>query len=147
MQGGEITFQTGHLIDVMATCADVAGAGYPSSNGGRPTIPLEGKSLLPIFRGEQRDGHEAIYWNQDGDWRAVRAGKWKLVSPDYTVAYKPWRRDAETPRPPIDVDAHWELYDMEADRTEEHNVADQYPDRVREMIRMYHAWKRHCAES
>ncbi len=147
IQGGEITFQTGHLIDVMATCADVAGAGYPSSNGGRPTIPLEGKSLLPIFRGEQRDGHEAICWNQDGDWRAVRARKWKLVSPDYTVAYKPWRRDAETPRPPIDVDAHWELYDMEADRTEEHNVADQYPDRVREMIRMYNAWEKHCAES
>jgi hypothetical protein len=36
---------------------------------------------------------------------------------------------------------------MEADRTEEHNLADQYPDRVQEMIRMYDAWEQHCAES
>ena len=147
ISGGEITSQMGHLIDVMATCADVSGAEYPSRYGGRPTIPLEGKSLLPIFQGEQRDGHEAIYWNQDGDWRAVRAGKWKLVSPDYTVAYKPWRRDAEAQIPPLDMDVPWELYDMEADRTEEHNLADQYPDRVREMIRMYNIWEQHCAES
>ena len=49
--GGQITHQVGHLIDVMATCADVAGVEYPSTYGGREVTPLEGKSLAPIFQG------------------------------------------------------------------------------------------------
>ena len=149
-QGGAITHQMGHLIDVMATCADVTGADYPSTHNGREVTPLEGKSLLPVLSGEQREGHEALFWNQDGLWRAVRAGKWKLVSPDYWVPYNPWRRD-EANRPPAnwppDPDGLWELYDMDADRTEENNLADQYPDRVREMAAMYYEWERRCAAS
>ena len=147
-QGGAITHQMGHLIDVMATCADITGADYPSTHNGREVTPLEGKSLLPVFIGEQREGHEALFWNQDGLWRAIRAGKWKLVSPDYWVPYKPWRRDPAN-RPPVDwapvPDGLWELYDMDADRTEENNLADKYPDRVREMVRMYYNWERRCA--
>ena len=148
--GGQITHQVGHLIDVMATCADVAGVEYPSTYGGREVTPLEGKSLGPIFRSEQREGHETIYWNQDGLWRAVRAGKWKLVSPDYWVWCKPWRRVEEArseEKGPEDPDALWELYDLEADRTEENDLADQYPERVREMVEMYYAWERCCAKS
>jgi Arylsulfatase A and related enzymes len=95
-QKNTLTRQTGHVIDIMATCADVGGATYPKTFKGKPVKPLEGKSLLPIFKGGQRKGHEAIFWEHEGN-RAVRAGKWKLVSkyPD-----------------------QWELYDMEADRTE-----------------------------
>ena len=149
-QRGAITHQMGHLIDVMATCADVTGADYPSTHNGREVASLEGKSLLPVFKGEQREGHEALFWNQDGLWRAVRAGKWKLVSPDYWVPYNPWRRD-EANKPPAnrepDPDGLWELYDMDADRTEENNLADQYPDRVREMAVMYYKWERRCAAS
>ena len=148
IKGGEITDDIGHLIDVMATCVEVGEADYPSHFDGRPTIPLEGKSLLPVFRGAQREGHEAIYWHQDGDWRAVRAGRWKLVSPDYSVPYKPWRREGEEPvmKSSEDPDSLWELYDMEADRIEEHDLAAQHPDQVQEMIAMYRSWQMHCAE-
>ena len=34
---------------------------------------------------------------------------------------------------------------MEADRTEVNDLADQYPERVKEMAEMYDAWQRHCA--
>lgn len=50
----------GHVIDVMATCVDIAGAKYPSSYNGRKVLPPEGKSLLPIFKGKQREGHESV---------------------------------------------------------------------------------------
>jgi arylsulfatase len=153
--GGEITHQIGHVIDVMATCADIAGAEWPSTYNGRKVLPLEGKSLLPIFRGEQREGHGALFWNQSGQesntptlWRAVRMGKWKLVSPDYWADYNPWRpvREAESvDRPQPDPKTIWELYDMEADRTEVNDLAGQYPERVKEMAEMYDAWQRHCA--
>ena len=144
--GGAITHQIGHLIDVMATCVDIAGTEYPASYNGYKVLPLEGKSLLPIFRGEQREGHEALYWNQQGLWRAVRMGKWKLVSPDYWIDYNPWHpgsgakseRDVQP-----DPKTLWELYDMEADRTEVDDIADMYPDRVKQMTEMYDAWERH----
>ena len=54
---GQITTQVGHVIDFMATCLDVAGTNYPTEFKGRKPLPMEGKSLLPVFAGPQRKGH------------------------------------------------------------------------------------------
>ncbi|MEO2037961.1 MAG: hypothetical protein ABGW90_04560, partial [Martelella sp.] len=40
--------------------------------------------------------------------------------------------------------AEWELYDMDADRSELNDLADQHPDRVRDMAAMYDAWAARC---
>jgi arylsulfatase A-like enzyme len=63
-----------------------------------------------------------LYWEHEGN-RAVRQGRWKLVS-----------------RHP----GNWELYDMEADRTETNDVAARHPDRVREMAALYEKWAARC---
>ncbi|MBN1344260.1 MAG: arylsulfatase [Phycisphaerae bacterium] len=123
---GQKTDQPGHVIDLMATCVDVAGAKYPAEFNGKPITPLEGKSLVPIFRGEQRKGHEAIFWEHEGN-RAVRQGKWKLVSRFAGTRGKG--------RP-----GKWELYDMEADRTELKDLAENQPEKVNEMVALYDAW-------
>jgi len=121
-KGGAITHEAGHLIDIMATCCDVAGAEYPDTHKGKPITPCEGKSLLPVFRTGRRQGHEAIYWEHEGN-RAVRMGKWKLVS-----------------RHP----GKWELYDMEADRTELTDLAGKHPDVAGKMAAVYEAWAKRC---
>ena len=140
---GRISLELGHLIDIMATCLEVAGADYPSEVNGMKIPPLEGRSLLPIFQERTRKGHEALFWNQRGLWRAVRQGRWKLVSPDHWIRYQPWRpagRDGTVPPAPGDSASLWQLFDLDADRTEQRDLASRFPERVKAMGRLYQAW-------
>ncbi len=118
-QEGKLSHQSGHVIDIMATCCDVAGAPYPKSYNGSRITPLEGKSLLPIFEGRTREGHDAIYWEHEGN-RAIRVGRWKLVA-----------KGRNGP---------WELYDLQKDRSETENLADRQPERTKEMAEMWRVW-------
>ena len=118
---GALRHEPAHLIDLMATSLDVAGARYPSEYNGNRIVPLEGVSLVPAFSGKPL-GREAIYWEHEGN-RAVRFGKWKLVSMH-----------------PND----WELYDMEADRTELNDLSAENPEIRTKMIAMYEAWAKRC---
>jgi len=63
-----------------------------------------------------------MFWEHEGN-AAVRIGKWKLV-----------RR---YPRA-------WELYDMDADRTELNDLASREPERVQAMAAQYDAWAKRC---
>ena len=74
---GELRQQPGHLVDVMATCVDLAGAKYPTEFHGQAIQPMEGRSLVPAFANQpiQRD---ALYWEHEGN-AAIRVGDWKLV--------------------------------------------------------------------
>lgn len=114
---GKLRHQPGHLIDIMATCVDVSGAKYPAEYNGNKITPMEGKSLVPAFDGKKIE-REAIYWEHEGN-RAVRKGKWKLVS-----------------RHP----GKWELYDIQADRTELNNLVEKNTAKAEELKAMYQAW-------
>ncbi len=116
---GAVTHQAGHVIDIMATCCDVAGVEYPGQFQGRTIQPLEGLSLMPILQGKPRQPHALLFWEHFGN-RAVRCGHWKLVE------------DARAGR--------WELYDMEKDRTELQDLSEEQPDRVEALKAEYTAW-------
>lgn len=110
-QPGTTTDQPGHLIDIQATLMELAGATYPSQIGKRSIDPLQGKSLLPIFHGETREPHGTLYFHFSSD-RALRQGPWKLVSAK---------------------GGRWELYHLDDDRTELHDLASSQPERVKQM--------------
>ncbi|HEV2123470.1 MAG TPA: sulfatase-like hydrolase/transferase, partial [Chloroflexota bacterium] len=107
-----------NLIDIMATCLEVAGAQYPANRGGQAVAPLEGESLLPLLRGQKWSREQPICWEHEGN-RAVRQGKWKLVS--------------KFPGP-------WELYDMERDRTELHDLTSERPETAQELVAIWNTW-------
>jgi arylsulfatase A-like enzyme len=115
---GELERQPGHLVDIMATCVDLAEVEYPRERDGQRITPLEGLSLAPAFKGEPL-AREAIYWEHEGN-RAVRAGDWKLV--------------AKGPA------GKWELYNMATDRTEQHDLAGQEPARLKAMVGQWEAY-------
>lgn len=107
-----------HLIDIMATCVDVAQTSYPAERNGHKIVPMQGVSLVPLLTAKEFKRSEPIFWEHEGN-RAVREGKWKLVAKE---------------------DKPWELYDMDADRTEMHDLSQKDPDRVREMSAKWDAY-------
>jgi arylsulfatase A-like enzyme len=114
----QLVGQPAHLIDLMATCVDVAGAVYPAEKEGQKIQPMEGVSLRPAFAGKALERSQPICWEHESN-RAIRDGQWKLVA----KANQPW-----------------ELYDMVADRTEIHNLAEKQPDKVKELAARWEAW-------
>jgi arylsulfatase len=113
-----------HVIDVLPTCVDAAGAEYPEQRGDKPVKPADGESLLPLLRGEDWSRQKDLYWEHEGN-RAVRQGRWKLVS----------RFEK----------GDWELYDMLEDRTELNDLSAVKDDKVRELSAAYDRWAA-CAE-
>ena len=107
-----------HLIDIMATFVDIAGAAYPQEHRGNRIQPMEGVSLAPAFTGKPVTRPQPLFWEHEGH-RAIRSGEWKLV--------------AKQPGP-------WELYNLTTDRTEMNDLAARHPDRVAEMTAQWQAW-------
>ncbi len=115
---GELRTQSAHLIDIMATCVAVSGAEYPHELKGQPIPPMEGRSLLPAFENKPIE-RDAIFWEHEGK-AAVRVGDLKLVR--------------------FGRNGAWELYDMKADRTEQHDLAATMPDKAKELAEKWEAW-------
>ncbi len=120
-KGGHLSRQVGHVIDIMATCLDVAEATYPEQRGGMIVKPFRGVSLLPNFNNVLLNNHRTLFWEHETH-SAIREGDWKLVTLNARE------------------DHSWELYDMSASRIEVQNLAEQYPDRVRSMKTQWKTW-------
>jgi len=120
-RSNQLESQPAHLIDLMATCVDLAGATYPAEYQGQKITPMQGVSLRPALAGESLGRKEPIFFEHEGN-RAVRDGRWKLV--------------AKGPQ------GAWELYDMQADRTEQNDLAAAEPERVQAMAEQWLVWAR-----
>jgi arylsulfatase len=118
---GELRRDPGHVVDLVPTILDIAGASGPDpgrQGGSKATPPpLPGRSLRPAFSRDGSVTHEALWWEHEGN-RAIRVGDWKLVA----------ARD----RP-------WELYDLSTDRTETRDLAARQPQRARDLAE---TWQR-----
>lgn len=115
---GALEKQPGHLIDIMATCVDLAGAKYPREVKDQVIEPMEGVSLRPAFAGQPLARTQPIFWEHEGN-KAVRDGQWKLV-----MRHK----------------QPWQLFDMEADRTEQHDLIKEHPETAKRLEAAWAAW-------
>ena len=113
-----------HVMDIMPTLIEVAGATYPQSLDGNQITPVEGTSLLPAMRGkhlpERAIGfdHQAAHAFRKGDWKAVYAKR-------------------------MPHELKWELYNLAEDRCEMNNLAEVYPVRLQKMVSEWEDWARH----
>lgn len=122
IEAGTYNRNVGHIIDILPTCAELAGATYPEKFKGQPVDPVEGVSLVSSFKSNRPDSElndRALYWEWGGN-RAVREGNWKLC----------WDREFK----------RWELYDLSRDRTELHDLAAEHPERVEQLSQKWSFW-------
>jgi arylsulfatase A-like enzyme len=114
----ELRKQPAHVIDIMATCVEVAGAPPLKELAGKPVLPLEGCSLVPAFADKPIE-RDALYWEHEGN-AAARAGDMKLVRAGRNSA--------------------WELYNLAKDRTELHDLAAEQPEKAKELAAKWEVW-------
>jgi len=107
--------------DVLPTLAEIAGAGIPPG--------LDGLSFAPTLLGrpEAQPRHDFLYWEfpSYGGQQAVRLGRFKAI-----------RRDV------LEGNTRLELYDLETDLREEHDVSAEHPDvvaRIEAILEREHA--------
>ena len=119
--GGRLVREPFQLVDVLPTLLEAAGADYPTERDGVAVPPAEGRSMLPGIAGADV-APRALFWEHEGN-AAVRSGPWKLV------------RKHATP---------WELYAIEEDRAELHDLAAAHPEVVAGLSERYDAWAARC---
>lgn len=100
-----------HVIDFVPTVLELTGVAKPKDWHGEPIPEAPGKSLVPAFASDKTIERGCLWWLHEGN-RAVRVGDWKLVAASKEA---------------------WELYDLRTDRAEQHNLAAQMPDKVKEL--------------
>ena len=110
-----------HLIDIMPTCLEMAGTDYPAELSGNALTPLPGQSLLPLLTGKGEFRDRTLYWEHEGN-AAIREGDRKLVRKGFNGV--------------------WELFDLSQDRTEQHNLADQFPAEKDQLLADWREWAR-----
>jgi arylsulfatase A-like enzyme len=110
-----------HLIDLMATCVDLAETTYPSEHNGNKIVPMQGQSLKPLLTGEGNFADRPLFWEHEGN-AAIRVGDRKLVRQG--------------------IQGNWELFDLKADRTEQQDLAAENADEVASLTKQWQTWAR-----
>ena len=109
---GQFCTQTGHVIDILPTCLELAGAGKDALK------PFPGKSLVRAAQGGKTQDR-VLYFEHQGSC-AIIDGHWKLVRDNRRAA--------------------WELIDLEKDLFEIQNLAEEYPEKVQQLEAKWNAW-------
>ncbi|MEU7630367.1 arylsulfatase [Nocardia sp. NPDC049220] len=139
---GEVRTQYAHLVDMVPTVLDVLGIEPMSTLEGVPQSPLHGVSFAHTFDNPAAPTrHHTQYFEMLGH-RAIDHDGWRAVCPWPGSSFA----EADTPfGTPItaadlgELDAHhWELYHIDEDFAENHDVAAEHPDKLIEMISLWY---------
>lgn len=134
---GEIRNQYHHIIDIAPTILEAVGVSMPETYHGIKQQPMDGVSMLYSFNDANApDKKQRQYYEMFGN-RAVWVDGWKAVT--LHAKRMPWDVNVVLP---FDQD-EWELYHVAVDFSESTNVADQYPEKLAELRKIFdeEAWK------
>lgn len=140
-------FEAGTMVDATVTHRDL----YPSLSeitGIAPKKDLDGKSLLPLIKGEVETLHpEPLFWdsgNKMVNW-VVRDGDWKMVFRGEGRDYEAYQLDenglVKDEFRIVPIKTGMQLYNLAEDPGETKNLASANPERVQAMEKLYQDWR------
>ena len=112
LEGG-FNRQSAHVMDLMPTVLEITGTEYPLVYNNNLIHPFKGVSLSQAFLGKEHQHHEYLIFEHENNCAVIK-GDWKIMGK--------FEKD------------NWELYNLNEDPTELNNLADKYPDLVRELV-------------
>ncbi|KAI3331169.1 alkaline-phosphatase-like protein [Ustulina deusta] len=120
---GSITHQFATVMDLAPTILDMAGVTHPAPTyQGREIVSMRGKSMVPYLSKRADTIHEKDFingWETCGR-AACRRGDWKIV-------FIPKPKGPE----------RWQLYNLAKDPGEVHDLAEQEPEKLKELIKLW----------
>jgi arylsulfatase len=128
-----------HVMDVMPTLLELTDISHPGSRfKDRDVVPMQGVSMLSMLQGHVDKVHSA---NHVTGWelfskRALRQGDWKIIYAPYQEVFEP--------RPPGIKTDTWQLYNLLNDPAEKNDLAEQFPDKLKDMILL---WEEYAEEN
>jgi arylsulfatase A-like enzyme len=125
---GEIRHQYHHAIDLVPTVLDVLGIESPHAIKGHVQSPIDGVSMRSSFDHPRVPSTRSTQFYAMLGSRAIWHDGWKAVTNHPTLSGWSNFNDDE-----------WELYHVDVDRSELHNLAAEQPDKVRELVNLWFA--------
>src|SRR5690625_1227912 len=118
-----------HVIDILPTLLEVTGLTLPTEVEGTPQQRLDGVSMAYSFADPEAEGKRTTQYFEMMGNRAIYHDGWLASTrpPPATWLEEPLY-DADTP-----LDYEWELYNLDEDFSQAHNLADQYPEKLAEL--------------
>ena len=132
---GELRTQFQHVNDIAPTIYEAAGITFPETFDGIKQIPLEGSSFVYTFDHPNEASHHHVqYFATSGNRAIYKDGWW--AGNRYSSTWEP--RGAFSPGKHDDIDRHpWELYNLNEDYSQAHNVAEKYPEKLKELEALF----------
>ncbi len=117
--------------DLLPTFLEITNTDFPKTFRGEHVRQPDGRSILPVLKGQKLAPPEALFINDKGQQSIIYQGKWKLlIEPGWYL---------QTAAAPGIV---YELYDLDKDPGEVKNIVDEHPKLVAKLLGMVEKWKR-----
>lgn len=120
---GEIRRQFYHAVDLTPTLLELIGLPLPKYVNGFEQMPLHGTSMTSSLKDNQVSTQKKVQYFETTGHRAIWSEGWKAVT------FHNKGDDFET--------EVWELYYLDDDMAEIDNLADQYPEKLNELINLW----------
>jgi arylsulfatase A-like enzyme len=123
---GGVRTQFLHTIDIVPTLYEVIGITPPETLNGVTQKPIEGISFAYSFDDATAPGRRTTQYFEMGGVRGIYHDGWMASA----IAFAPW----QPIRTGFDLDAQeWELYNIDGDFSQAHDLAAEEPERLRQM--------------
>jgi arylsulfatase len=122
---GEVRSQYHHSVDIFPTILEACGIAMPAVVNGYEQSPLSGISMAYTFMGDGPTRKETQYYEMLGT-RGIWHRGWKAVA-EHGPFIGTGRFDED----------RWQLFHTDGDRSEAHDLADEHPDKVKELVDLW----------